>query len=867
MKNESLKIKYLIISLVIPLFVLFFPFGMKSVNADDGDEDVIQTIELKLDDDPVQLNKDTRFYFTPSKTSGYSIIISNIPEDERCRITIYKPYVPSENEVSDGWKYYYEEDYYDGEGEFNFYAIKDIQYKCVVEVSDTLDISIKEAPGKAGLQDGLVWSSFKNNNYDGTYSTAVKIIGFNGADKDVIIPQTINGYNVVNIGDWAFEYSEMESLSISEGVLSYGNGSFYYCNKLKSISFPSTIDNMENAFAECTSLESVTFPNGNENYYVKDHELRSKNGTLIYVFGLKQDEYTVSDDIYTMKPYALNDIGAKKLTISKNVTSLWQLPREFCTEIHIRNANCTDHYAGFPTYYDENYELRYAHVYGPSGGKLEAYCLENDIPFTEEGGKYNPLDPDPFSDPIDLAYGVRQEMSIKSGRGNCQEYIIKPEETKTYSLLVEESIESIESEYETMTDRILYDEDGTIIEPLSENKCFIDSSYNKCTSYQYNLTKGKKYTFIVKIKDELILESFSRELSVMFTNRYKFEVDPNGGYYEDEKYDEELDDYVTVKVFDPIEYYFFICENDEYRWELYGDVSLTYIINNKGFPCNDNEDLCYNGFSFNGGNAINDYSGIVLNGDTKAVVNWGDSEPVPTSTPDVDVTPTPNGNATPSPDVNATPTPSVEVTPTATPSAETKPTSETTATPNGAATATPNAEVTATPSATPNGDATAAPTATAYATATASATPTKAPATATPTKTPTATLTPTPTLKPTATATPTVKPTPTSEPEKEEITAPSTKLKSVKNKKGKKLYIKWAKKSDAKGYQIQYATNKTFTKGKKTKNVSRKKNELTVKGLKKDKTYYVRVRTYVYDEDDEKVYSNWSSKKKVTITK
>ena len=32
--------------------------------------------------------------------------------------------------------------YYDGEGEFN-YATKDIQYKCVVEVRDTLDILLK----------------------------------------------------------------------------------------------------------------------------------------------------------------------------------------------------------------------------------------------------------------------------------------------------------------------------------------------------------------------------------------------------------------------------------------------------------------------------------------------------------------------------------------------------------------------------------------------------------------------------------------------------------------------------------------------------------------------------------------------------
>ncbi len=60
------------------------------------------------------------------------------------------------------------------------------------------------------------------------------------------------------------------------------------------------------------------------------------------------------------------------------------------------------------------------------------------------------------------------------------------------------------------------------------------------------------------------------------------------------------------------------------------------------------------------------------------------------------------------------------------------------------------------------------------------------------------------------------------------------------------------------GYQIQYATNKSF-KSAKTKYVtSYKTTSATLKGLSAKKTYYVRVRTYKTVKDV-KYYSSWST--------
>ena len=88
----------------------------------------------------------------------------------------------------------------------------------------------------------------------------------------------------------------------------------------------------------------------------------------------------------------------------------------------------------------------------------------------------------------------------------------------------------------------------------------------------------------------------------------------------------------------------------------------------------------------------------------------------------------------------------------------------------------------------------------------------------------------------------------------------------VKNKKKKKIVVKWRKKTNVAGYQIQYALNKKFTKKKKSKWVGKKKSSKTISKLKKGKKYYIRVRAY-RKKSGKKLYGKWSKVKKVKIKK
>ena len=91
---------------------------------------------------------------------------------------------------------------------------------------------------------------------------------------------------------------------------------------------------------------------------------------------------------------------------------------------------------------------------------------------------------------------------------------------------------------------------------------------------------------------------------------------------------------------------------------------------------------------------------------------------------------------------------------------------------------------------------------------------------------------------------------------------PTTTITSVKAQ-SKAFTVKWKKKSNITGYQIQYSTNSKFKKGNKSIKIkSAKTVSKKITKLKVAKKYYVRIRTY-----KGKKYSKWSKVKSIKTTK
>lgn len=97
------------------------------------------------------------------------------------------------------------------------------------------------------------------------------------------------------------------------------------------------------------------------------------------------------------------------------------------------------------------------------------------------------------------------------------------------------------------------------------------------------------------------------------------------------------------------------------------------------------------------------------------------------------------------------------------------------------------------------------------------------------------------------------------------VTAPKkTSIRTLTNKKGKKLVVTIKKVSGADGYRIRYSTKSTM---KSAKTVTTTSLTNTISRLSKGKTYYIQVQAYRKDSTGAKKCSAWSSKKTITIRK
>lgn len=97
---------------------------------------------------------------------------------------------------------------------------------------------------------------------------------------------------------------------------------------------------------------------------------------------------------------------------------------------------------------------------------------------------------------------------------------------------------------------------------------------------------------------------------------------------------------------------------------------------------------------------------------------------------------------------------------------------------------------------------------------------------------------------------------------------PGTQFKKIKNVKKRSVALNWKKSSKASGYQVQISTSKKFKKGTKNQFIEeRGTTKHKFSGLKKKKTYYVRIRTFVKTNDGKKHFSGWSKVKTVRVKK
>ena len=212
-----------------------------------------------------------------------------------------------------------------------------------------LNVDNSSADDSGTCGDNLTW----------TYSEGTLTISGTGP---------MNDYKDTNPG-WTDNYSDIETVTIGEGVTSIGSYAFSWYSSLTVVNLPSTLESIGERSFRNTAITSVTLPNsvvsvgdgafddsgletlvigsglttigdgafdnsylatitvdpGNDHFKDVDNVLLSKDGKILYKYAPQRSgtSYTVLDGVETIVPGALlSAYNLETLTLSDSVTSL-----------------------------------------------------------------------------------------------------------------------------------------------------------------------------------------------------------------------------------------------------------------------------------------------------------------------------------------------------------------------------------------------------------------------------------------------------------------------------------------------------------------------------------------------------------------
>ena len=199
---------------------------------------------------------------------------------------------------------------------------------------------------------------------DYTYTVAgsnATITGYAGLGGAIVIPATLGGYPVTNIGDMAFynctaltsvtipnsvttigtqafqDCRALTSVTIPNSVTSIGDSAFYGCSSLTGVTIPDSVTSIgDYAFSSCTALTTFTVEAGNSSYSSgTDGVLFNKATTsLVQYPGGKQGAYVIPNSITSIGNYAFQACtGLTSVTIPNSVTTIGDWAFYNCTAL------------------------------------------------------------------------------------------------------------------------------------------------------------------------------------------------------------------------------------------------------------------------------------------------------------------------------------------------------------------------------------------------------------------------------------------------------------------------------------------------------------------------------------------------------
>lgn len=160
------------------------------------------------------------------------------------------------------------------------------------------------------------------DNIDGS----IQITGYNGSDKEVVIPSEIDGHTVTQIGTEAFSgCTEITSVTIPNSVTEINMYAFSGCTGLTSVTIPSSVKRIYvGVFNNCDNLTSINVDEKSEYFLSQDGVLFNKDKTELYIYPSgKTGSYIIPDDVTTIRGFAFGGCtGLTDVTLPNSLTEI-----------------------------------------------------------------------------------------------------------------------------------------------------------------------------------------------------------------------------------------------------------------------------------------------------------------------------------------------------------------------------------------------------------------------------------------------------------------------------------------------------------------------------------------------------------------
>ena len=147
-------------------------------------------------------------------------------------------------------------------------------------------------------------------------------IGYGAFSYCLNLRNVVIGEGVTTLENRVFERSGIKKITLPDSVVTLGESVFYGCDKLEEIHFGKSFEAFgELSFYNCLKLNKITISAENENYYLQDGVLYTKDMERLVLYPVDdyRENVTIPDGVVILDDYVLRGARMRNLSIPDSV--------------------------------------------------------------------------------------------------------------------------------------------------------------------------------------------------------------------------------------------------------------------------------------------------------------------------------------------------------------------------------------------------------------------------------------------------------------------------------------------------------------------------------------------------------------------